>query len=432
MTITQDYFKEGILKILQKDYDGALSDFSEAISMSPDDSNAYNNRGHVKFIQNNNAGEIADFTKALLIDPEDDIIWFNRGVANLSRYKYAEAIFDLSKSIELFEKDANAYYLRAVAKSRLHDTEGTITDILIALKIDPKLKIDATRKNPMFLEVNTYIDTITQYTRDINNNPWKKQPYYEQAKIKELAHDFNGAISDYKRIIFWDANDAKAYQKIGKNLSFSWFNYSESLYYYNMALNLAPNDTEIYFERATIRQCLGDLKGAMADLTAIIKRSNKADSRKDEDSIYIKAYYNRTLIKCQLGMFEETFTDYKRAIKLAPDSCASFIFKAEFKINQKDYSGAIEDATKALYIGHNRHEAFCARGIARMKLKNYPGAISDLNRAIKLEPKYAKSYYNRGLTKIKLKKKNGARKDLWKAYGLGLSEAYEMIEDYLL
>ncbi len=72
---------EVLLNITLKDYKGAIEDYTKAIDINPDHSNAYNNRGLSKYNLKDYRGSIEDYTKAIDIDPDHPTAYNNRNLA---------------------------------------------------------------------------------------------------------------------------------------------------------------------------------------------------------------------------------------------------------------------------------------------------------------------------------------------------------------
>ena len=81
-------------------YESAIEDYENAISLNPNYANAYNNRGNVRLMLN----------------------------------QYAAAIMDFDKSINLNSDYAEAYANRGAAKVGLDDIKGAKVDFHIALE----------------------------------------------------------------------------------------------------------------------------------------------------------------------------------------------------------------------------------------------------------------------------------------------------------
>ena len=93
-------------------FDKALSDYTKAIKLSPNNAIFFNNRGYTL----NNMGlylkAIEDFTKSINLQPDANP-YRHRGNAYYHIQRYDSAISDLSKAIELNSKYKEAYIDRS-------------------------------------------------------------------------------------------------------------------------------------------------------------------------------------------------------------------------------------------------------------------------------------------------------------------------------
>ena len=91
------------------------------------------------------------------------------------------------------------------------------------------------------------------------------------------------------------------------------------------------------------------------------------------------------------------------------------LFNAEQKLNNHDYSGALEEYTKSILLNPNNEKPYYNRGLTKYILQDYVGAIEDYTMALELNPRNEETYNNRGSAKSKLQNYNGARDDFNKA-----------------
>ena len=78
--LATQYFKQGVEKYEAGNYQGAISDWSKAIEINPQDAVFYYNRGVAKHELKDYQGAIADYTKAIEINPQDAEAFVNRGI----------------------------------------------------------------------------------------------------------------------------------------------------------------------------------------------------------------------------------------------------------------------------------------------------------------------------------------------------------------
>jgi tetratricopeptide (TPR) repeat protein len=81
MGIIEDYIKEGERKFELGDVEGAINDFTEAISLDPKNSEAHNNRGVAKHAKGLYREVIIDYNQAIDVGGREVYIYFNRGNA---------------------------------------------------------------------------------------------------------------------------------------------------------------------------------------------------------------------------------------------------------------------------------------------------------------------------------------------------------------
>lgn len=64
-----------------KDYDGALSDYNQAMNLGLSETGLYFNRGVILQIKKNYKAAIRDYSQAIQIDPSNPKLFYNRAIA---------------------------------------------------------------------------------------------------------------------------------------------------------------------------------------------------------------------------------------------------------------------------------------------------------------------------------------------------------------
>jgi tetratricopeptide (TPR) repeat protein len=105
----EDYFKNGIDKYEQKDYAGALSDFTVAIELNSKFAEAHYFRGLLYGKEFHNYSKaIKDFSKAIKLKSDYAEAYYNRGVTHVILDDIKKSCEDLHKAKELGFEEANA------------------------------------------------------------------------------------------------------------------------------------------------------------------------------------------------------------------------------------------------------------------------------------------------------------------------------------
>ena len=75
------YIDQGNARADRGDLAGAIADYTQALTLNPQNAMAYNNRGNAHADQGDLAGAIADYTQALTFDPQYANAYYNRGAS---------------------------------------------------------------------------------------------------------------------------------------------------------------------------------------------------------------------------------------------------------------------------------------------------------------------------------------------------------------
>jgi protein O-mannosyl-transferase len=95
------YWNRGLFFDDQKNYEGALKDYSNAIRCNPTDDKYYNNRGAIRKMQGNIQEALEDFNNAIKINPKSPEPYANRATIHASRSNLKQALHDYQKALEV-------------------------------------------------------------------------------------------------------------------------------------------------------------------------------------------------------------------------------------------------------------------------------------------------------------------------------------------
>ena len=141
-----------------------------------------------------------------------------------------------------------------------------------------------------------------------------------------------------------------------------------------------------------------------------------ADNIKDAD-----AYNNRGVDKYYQHDYSGAIEDYSKAIELNPKHVEAYNNRGGSYNDEDKPDKAISDCTKALEINPNYVYAYFNRGNAYSKNSKPSQAISDYNKAIEINPAYAEVYHNRAAVFFLVHDYDKAWEDVHKAQALGMN-----------
>ena len=233
------------------------------------------------------------------------------------------------------------------------------------------------------------------YVNAFYNRGLAKKDIYDETK--DTAY-LNGSFSDYCYAIYYDLNFAQAFQNraliydikgenfLDTNRDSANFYFAKAISDFDRALELKPNQKDVYINRSASYGKSGNYEKALENLNLYIEL----------DTLNPMAYSNRGLAYNGFKRYDEAMADFNRAIKL-------------------------DSAMESAYYN---------RSITNRLLDNYEDAIADLTKVIELNPKNAQAYYYRGLYKTHFNNKNSACDDFYNAKNLNFKPAENQINQY--
>ena len=115
-----EYMSSGNAKRDNKDFYGAISDYTKAIELNPDsegNSGFFYFRGFSKYVLGDNNGAIAYFSKSIELKADFEKSYHFRGRAKSEIKDYIGAFNDICKAIELNPNDDSYYSFRGLLLS---------------------------------------------------------------------------------------------------------------------------------------------------------------------------------------------------------------------------------------------------------------------------------------------------------------------------
>ena len=240
---------------------------------------------------------------------------------------------------------------------------------------------------------------------------WKFSNALKSALEKARRYDYGGAIADYDKAIEIDPENADLYfsRALFKNAR---ADEEGALADYDKAIDLNPEHANAYNNRGDVKRALDEYQGALADY-------NKAIELNPE---YALAYNNRGIIRRALGDRQGALEDYDKALEIDPSNADAYSNRGNAKRARGDDKG-LADYDKALEIDPSNALMYSNRGTAKDTLGDHKGALADYDKALEIDPSNALMYSNRSTTKRALGDYQGALADHDKAIEISPMDA---------
>jgi len=162
--------------------------------------------------------------------------------------------------------------------------------------------------------------------------------------------------------------------------------FKEAIVFFNMAIDIKPNNSDSYFLRGVAKDYLFDYIGSEQDYSKAIQLKSN----------FTFAYYYRGVARVNLKKFYLAINDFSEAIELNSIEPDFYTFRGFCKINIDQFEPAIEDFNRSIYLLRKNKKAFNYRGLAKLMSTDTLGAISDYDKAIEIDPVFHYAYLNKG------------------------------------
>ena len=182
------YYQTALKQIDENNLYGAQTNLSKALEIKHDFVKAIKTRGAVRNRLSNYNAAIQDFNNAISLDSTDGDLYYGRGFAKLALQNFPEAVKDFNKAIELNPNDIEAYHQRGYAYSLWGKSTNTTSYFDSAIWNFNKVL----NKNPKYTESRLY----------------RGMALCEQGKKEEGLKDIKQAMNEYK-----NSGDNAAYQR---------------------------------------------------------------------------------------------------------------------------------------------------------------------------------------------------------------------------
>jgi curved DNA-binding protein CbpA len=131
----QDFYVRAVSKALDRDYQGAIEDYTQAIELNPHFVEAYTKRGATRYKVGDDRGVLKDCSQALRLNPNLAQAYYYQGRARY-RLGYTQAAIEAyTQAIRLEPDYGQAYYHRGLANNDLKEHSHAITDLQRAAEL---------------------------------------------------------------------------------------------------------------------------------------------------------------------------------------------------------------------------------------------------------------------------------------------------------
>jgi len=357
-----DYHKYILLGdecIDNQDYQGAITNYSQALQINPKNAQIYFKRAEIHHHLGNFQDAINDYSRAIYINPKDAYSYNNRGIIYEEFGYIAYAINDYEEAIRINPKEAVVYLNLAITYYNLNEIG--------------RMDID---------EI-----TISYLNQALNINTEFHKAYYVRGKFRFQRGDILGAFEDFNTII-----------KIEPDY----------------ALNIYTYLAEVYFYKGNYYSEIGNKKSGLENLNLAAnlykKINNEFSYKRTNDYIeYVQSKYveynfddddkyNQLIFNSNNKLLEVNNVDLKSAVGIDYSYLRDLLAAGKWKEADEETTQVMLAVAKREYLG----------SLDFNSINNFP--CEDLHTIDKLWVKYSNERFGFSIQKRIYQNVGGTKK----------------------
>lgn len=302
------YNQRGDIRQRNKDFQGAIKDYNEAINFRSNYRLAYIGRGFAYVKLGDRDKAFQDLDKAVSLAPKDSWIYTSRGNAYFILGEYNQGIQEYQKGIGLAPPElAHVFYINRGDKLvEFKNYEVAIKDYTEAIRLQPQNGSYYSKRGDTYAyQLKDYQKAIADYTEAINLEQNNAVYYSYRGYFYRSLEDYQKALEDVNRAITLNPKYAIAYRHRAFIYS-GQGKYPEAISDYNEAIKLEPNEAFNWGFRGLCYRALQEHQKAVEDFTQAIIRNPQ----------YAGFYEARALVYSRQEKYTEAIADYTMAAQL--------------------------------------------------------------------------------------------------------------------
>jgi tetratricopeptide (TPR) repeat protein len=384
----------GAAKLARGDHNGAVAAFNEALRLNPSFAVAYDARGMARQDVGDLAGAMADFTEALRNDSNLENSYQFRGFVALRLGKWQLAVDDLSEFIRrrpVYPLLNLTYCSRGEANERLGKLDAATIDYTSALRLKPDYERARIALDKLKSSRGDTAAALADLDQAISKSPSSYLLWAARADIKESTGDSSGADADYEQAIAINPSDAASYIAVA-SAKLQRKDYDGAIAIASRGLKEIGDHYRLFALRGTAYCRLKDYPRAIADLDRAIDPASHVDEKSTDDSTIVRfdrafligAYESRVTAKHAMGDERGALSDLDAIVQNGGRTYFIFQHRAELEQVLGYLDHAMADVAVAIQIDPQQSGAYFVRAKIRYALADLDGSAKDLVRATEL------------------------------------------------
>lgn len=200
----------------------------------------YNNLGHALASERQYEGAVAQYRQAIKINPHYAAVHNNLGAALNELKRYDEAIKSFQQAINIEPDYAEAHNNLANALRQKGEVKQAIVYYDNAIRLKGDYAEAHFNLGVMLSQQGRYEEAVEQYRRALQVKPDFVLAHDNLASLLNRQGDFEGAVSHYRQAITLEPSFSRAYNNLGSALA-EQGRFKNAIVHFEQAIKIDPN-----------------------------------------------------------------------------------------------------------------------------------------------------------------------------------------------
>lgn len=208
------YNNLGVAYSYKKDFDRAIAELKEGLKRSPASSTLRSNLAYNYELKRDLDLAIAEYSEAIRQDP-DALIYALRGSLYIEKEELDKSLADFNEAIRIAPDFAYAFGMRGIAYSKKGEVDKAILDFNFSIQLQGDLAVNLSNRANAYVKKRDFDRALADYNAAIRADPSFHGAFYNRAELYMKQKDYERAIPDLTEVIRLEPTHAEAYHRRG-------------------------------------------------------------------------------------------------------------------------------------------------------------------------------------------------------------------------
>jgi tetratricopeptide (TPR) repeat protein len=337
----------------------ALASIEKVVRLKPDFAEAHLNRGNLLRELGRAKDALAAYGKAIALNPGYAEAHANRGLLLAELGRLPEALSSLDRATELRPADAQAQYARGIVLKDLHRPQDALAALDAAIAITPDIAPFHTERGIVLAQLGRLEDAIASQDRALALEPGSVSARYNRTTARRDLGQLDAALADTDQALA--ASSDPMLHNLRSDILLRLARPAEAVEALDAAIALAPDNAELWSNRATSREALVRFDDALSDCDHALALNPRLAA----------AHACRANVLRRLGRLEDALSACDAALALTPSDAALHANRAIALAELKRPADALNACVASLTLDPGHAPAHFTRASVLLKSGDY-------------------------------------------------------------